>query len=73
MTEYDFINACHIDTDTQALALIKSNIMQFSVFTKFSNSNFIRIKIILIEKITFYDKLQAAKQFQKVALKFLKI
>ena len=57
MTECNFINACHVDADIQALILIESNIMQFSVFTKFSNSNFIKIKIISIEKITLYNKL----------------
>ena len=56
MTECDFTNACHIDADMQALALIKSNIIQFSIFAKFSNSNSIRIKIISIKEIIFYDK-----------------
>ena len=57
MTECDFMNTYHVDADVQALALTKSNIMQFSVFTKFSNSNFIRIEIILTKEITFYNKL----------------
>jgi len=57
MTECDFMNACHVDINIQALVLTESNIMQFSVFTKFSNSNFIKIKIISIEKITLYNKL----------------
>ena len=57
MTECDFMNTCHVDADVQALALIESNIIQFSIFVKFSNSNSIRIEIILREEITFYDKL----------------
>ena len=73
MTECDFMNTYHVDADMQALALIKSNIMQFSIFMKFSNSNSIKIKIISIEEITFYDKSQAAKQFQKVVSELLKI
>ena len=73
MTKCDFMNTCHIDADMQALILTKSNITQSSVFTKFSNSNSIKIEIISIEEITFYDKSQAVKQFQKVVLKFLKI
>ena len=73
MTECDFTNTCHVDADKQVLALIKSNIIQSSVFAEFSNSNSIRIEIISTEKIIFYDKLQAAKQFQKVVSEFLKI
>ena len=67
------MNTCHVDVNAQALALTESNIMQSSVFTEFSNSNSIRIKIISIKKITFYDKSQAVEQFQKVVSEFLKI
>ena len=73
MTECNFTNTCHVDADTQALVLTESNIIQFSVFTEFSNSNFIRIKIISIKKIIFYNKLQAAKQLQKIISKFSEI
>ena len=73
MTECDFTNICHVKIDMQALILTESNIMQSSVFVKFSNSNFIRIEIISIEEIILYDKLQAIKQLQKIASKFLKI
>ena len=73
MTECDFMNACHVDINIQALVLTESNIMQFSVFVKFSNSNSIRIEIISTKKIIFYDKSQAAKQLQKIASEFSKI
>jgi len=73
MTECDFMNTCHVDADKQALALIESNIIQFSIFVKFSNSNSIRIKIISIKEIILYDKSQAAKQLQKVVSEFLEI
>ena len=73
MTKYNFTNTYHVNANTQALALTESNIFQFSIFTEFSNSNFIKIEIISTEKITLYDKSQATKQLQKVVLKFLKI
>ena len=73
MTECNFTNICYVNTDAQALILIKSNIIQFLFFVKFSNNNFIRIKIISREEITFYDKSQAAKQLQKVISKFSEI
>ena len=73
MTECDFMNAYYIDTDVQALILTELNIMQFSIFMKFLNSNSIRIEIILTKEIIFYDKSQAAKQFQKIVSEFLKI
>ena len=56
MTECNFMNACHVDADMQALALTESNITQFSVFTEFSNSNSIRTEIISTKEISFYDK-----------------
>ena len=57
MIECDFTNTCHVDVNMQALILTKSNIIQFSIFAEFSNNNSIKIEIISIKKIIFYNKL----------------
>ena len=61
MTKCNFMNACHVDVDVQVLTLIKSNIIQSSIFVKFSNNNSIKIEIISTEKIIFYNKSQITK------------
>ena len=72
MTECNFTNTYHVNTDMQVLALIESNIIQFSFFTEFSNNNFIRIKIILKKKLFFMINYKQQSNFRKLSQNFQK-
>ena len=70
ITECDFTNTCHVNTDMQVLVLIKSNIIQFLFFTEFSNNNFIRIKIISKKKLLFMINYKQQSNFRKLFQNF---